>query len=70
MSTNYSDRIAPTVEPDRGWHTNRDIDSEGHRIVRLKRASDTADEGVFTCNIPSDFNSPRYLGVYYPSERH
>ena len=52
----------------RGWSRNRDIDSEGHRLVRLRRATATAVEGVFTCHIPGDDNTPRALGVYYPSE--
>ena len=72
MSINDSDRIAPNYTnpihhniPDRGWLRNRAIDS-GRRIVRLRRAFDSAEEGVFTCNIPGD--SPRYLGIYYPSE--
>ena len=70
MSTDEGDRINnPTdSEPDRGWIRNRVNDSEGHRVVRLKRASDTAKEGVFTCNINGDINNPRYLGIYYPSE--
>ena len=34
--------------PDRGWSRNRDV--EGHRLVRLRRSSDTAEEGVLTCN--------------------
>ena len=67
MSTNETDRImVPKNKPDRGWLRNRN--SEGHRVVRLKRASDTAEEGVFTCNITGDLNNPRYLGIYYPSE--
>ena len=36
--------------------------------MRLRRVSTTAEEGVFTCNIAGDINTPRYLGVYYPSE--
>ena len=36
--------------------------------MRLNRTSDTAEEGVFTCKITGDFNNPRYLGIYYPSE--
>ena len=73
MSTDEGDRIAPDVDtnvPDRGWRRNRQKfnDTEGHRVVRLKRASDTAEEGVFTCNITGDLNNPRYLGIYYPSE--
>ena len=56
------------IESDsRGWSRNRDLDS-GHRLVRLRRDSDTAEEGVFTCHIPGDDNTPRALGVYYPSE--
>ena len=70
MSTDEADRINnPTDnDPDRGWTRNRVYDSEGHRVVRLNRTSDTAEEGVFTCNITGDRNNPRYLGIYYPSE--
>ena len=52
---------------DGGWIRNRGDDSD-HRLVRLKRVSATAEEGVFTCNIPGDDNTPRALGIYYPSE--
>ena len=58
----------PDFSNDRGWSRNRDGGSEGRRLVRLRRVTDTAEEGVFTCNIPGDINTPRYLGVYYPSE--
>ena len=70
MSTDEADRIKnPTYSvPDRGWIRYRHNDSEGHRVVRLNRTSDTAEEGVFTCSITGDFNNPRYLGIYYPSE--
>ena len=70
MSTDEADRINnhKDIDPDRGWLRNRAYDSEGHRVLRLKRASDTAEEGVFTCNITGDINNPRYLGIYYPSE--
>ena len=77
MSTDEADRIDPIksvihIILDRGWDRNRD-EGEDHellvyRVVRLKRASDTAEEGVFTCNINGDINSPRYHGIYYPSE--
>ena len=40
----------------------------GHRLVRLRRASATAEEGVFTCAIRDDINIPRSVGVHYPSE--
>ena len=70
MSTDETDRIKSFSDwdPDRGWIRSRSTDSEGHRVLRLKRASDTAEEGVFTCNITGDLNHHRYLGIYYPSE--
>ena len=78
MSTNETDRIVPqkiaagNITSDRGWLRNRDeIEHDEvlvYRIVRLRRVSDPAEEGVFTCNINGDLNSPRYLGIYYPSE--
>ena len=52
----------------RGWLRNKATDSESHRLVRLRRIMDAAKEGVFTCDIPGDDNTPRYLGVYYPSK--
>ena len=71
MSTDSGDRIVNPGDnngvPDRGWNRNRGDDS-GHRLVRLRRLSATALEGVFTCAIPGDNNTPRYLGVYYPSK--
>ena len=67
MSTNDGDRIV-NPPPDRGWSRYRASDSEGHRLVRLRRATDTAEEGVFTCHTPGDFGTPVSVGVYYPSE--
>ena len=65
ISTDDGDRI---VDPDpRGWLRNRSLKS-GHQLLRLRRVSATAEEGVFTCNIPGDDNSPRALSIYYPSE--
>ena len=52
----------------RGWSRYRATDSEGHRLVRLRRATATAEEGVFTCHIPGDFGTPVSVGIYYPSE--
>ena len=52
----------------RGWSRYRATDSEGHRLVRLRRAVDTAVEGVFTCHIPGDFGTPVSVGIYYPCE--
>ena len=71
ISTDGNDRIMSGVngEPDpRGWRRNRATDSEGHRLVRLRRGTDTAKEGVFTCHIPGDFGTPVFVGIYYPSE--
>ena len=69
LSTDDHDRIVSNHGiPDRGWLRNRAIDSQGHYLVRLRRASDTADEGVFTCHIPGDSNTPVSLDIYYSSE--
>ena len=62
-STDEGDRISNTG----GWSRNRGLDS-GHLLVRLRRVSATAEEGVFTCDIRDDNNTPRFLGIYYPSE--
>ena len=66
MSTDDGDRIESV--PERGWHGYLASDLEGHRLVRLRRATDTAEEGVFTCHIPGDFGTPASVGIYYPSE--
>ena len=66
MSTDDDDRIVDN-DP-RRWRRNRGYDSEGYRLVRLRRSSATAEEGVFTCHIPGDINTPRSVGIYYPSE--
>ena len=65
-----SSTFLPQSEPytnDRGWVRLRGTDDDNLRLVRLRRDSDTAEEGVFTCDIPGDYN-PGYLGVYYPSQ--
>ena len=69
MSTDESDRILTDngVPDPRGWTRSRGLDS-GHQLVRLRRSSPTAEEGVFTCDILGDINIPRALGIYYPSE--
>ena len=67
LSTAVGDRILDT-DP-RGWSRNRAINSIRHRLVRLKRHSIiTAREGVFTCHIVGDSNTPISVGIYYPSE--
>ena len=74
LTTDDSDKIQGADI--RGWRRNRDIVS-GHRLVRLRRDdsaasgdNDRALEGVFTCDIPGDTNTPVSVGIYYPSELH
>ena len=68
INTDDGDRINPVNgNTDRGWLRNRGLDS-GYRLMRLRRGSATAEEGLFTCHIPDDDNTPRSVGVYYPSE--
>ena len=65
----------------RGWRRSRDTIAIGNsgfgRLVRLRRDdnaamgdNDRAPEGVFTCHIPEDTNTPVSVGIYYPSESH
>ena len=59
---------------DRGWTVNgRFVHVNGggsprHRVVRLKRVSETGLEGKFTCHIPNDSNNNKSLLILYPSE--
>ena len=59
---------------DRGWTVNRGhvhVSGEGsyfHRVVRLKRVSETALEGKCTCHITNDSNNNKFLLILYPSE--
>ena len=56
---------------DRGWTRNRgrvNISSVIHHVVRLRRMSETAVEGKFTCHIPNDSNNNKSLLILYPSE--
>ena len=73
QSIEEEDRIAnsPQSMNDRGWRRTRDRIPgvfTPRRLVRLKRVSDTAVEGVFTCHIPGDIPTPVSVGIYYPSE--
>ena len=70
-----SDRIE-SIDP-RGWRRNRGtviISGSGTvRLLRLRRDDSIASggralEGVFTCDIPGDTNTPVSVGIYYPSE--
>ena len=56
---------------DRGWMRERgnvNVSRSFYRQVRLKRVSETAVEGKFTCHIPEDSNNNKYLFILYPSE--
>ena len=71
-TTDKRDKIENT-DP-RGWSRNRDV-VDDLWIVRLRRDDTIASggralEGVFTCNIPGDINTPVSVGIYYPSELH
>ena len=66
----------------RGWRRNRasiaitiSASPTIRRLVRLRRddsaaTGDRALEGVFTCHIPGDTNTPVSVGIYYPSQLH
>ena len=64
----------------RGWRRNRNDITTGamgnhRRQVTLRRddsiaSGDRALEGVFTCDIEGDSNTPVSVGIYYPSELH
>ena len=67
LSTAVDDRIQSTGN--RGWSRNRGMNSDEHRLVRLKRHSTiTAEEGVFTCHVVGASNTPISVHIYYPSE--
>ena len=56
---------------DRGWTRNRGrviISSVIYHMLGLRRMSETAVEGKFTCHIPNDRNNNKSLLVLYPSE--
>ena len=71
QTTDESYRIASNDI--RGWHRSRFVDVYGHQLVGLRRDGRVASggrplEGVFTCDIPGDSNTPVSVGIYYPSE--
>ena len=79
QTTENSDRIQSS-DP-RGWRRARAtitvVGSGTHRLVRLRRDDSIAVdyggralEGVFTCDIVGDTNTPVSVGIYYPSELH
>ena len=58
-------------ENDRGWTRERgtvNVSGIYYLHVRLKRVSETAVEGRFTCHIPEESNNYKYMLILYPSE--
>ena len=56
---------------DRGWIRNRgrvNISDVLYHMLGLRRMSETAVEGKFTCHIPNDSNNNKSLLILYPSE--
>ena len=56
---------------DRGWTRDRgtvNVNGIYYLHVRLKRVSETAVEGKFSCQFPGDSNNNKYLLIVYPSE--
>ena len=54
----------------KGWtwgRNNTRVNGYDHRLVGLKRASETVVEGKFTCHIPNDDNNNQFLLILYPS---
>ena len=78
LTTDGSVRIEVT-DP-RGWHRRFGAitfypSQKTHRQLTLRRDGSIASggralEGVFTCHIPGDINTPVSVGIYYPSELH
>ena len=73
QTTENSDKIQSYDS--RGWRRNRGLIDGHHRLARLRRDdyaamgdNDRALEGVFTCHIPGDTNTPVSVGIYYPGE--
>ena len=62
-----NDKLILETKDPRGWEVDRRFVG-GHQEVRLRRISDYALEGEFTCHIEGDTNPFASLGIYYPSE--
>ena len=62
-----NDKLVLETKDPRGWEVDRRFVS-GHQEVRLRRISDYALEGEFTCHIEGDTDSFASLRIYYPSE--
>ena len=70
-TTDYGKRI--DRNNDRGWERDGayydvNVNNIHYRLVKLKRVSETAMEGKFTCHFPGDSNNNKSLLILYPSE--
>lgn len=72
----YYNPSSPSLDPNHriiieviqyGWIRNRVVDNGIVRLLRDSRVSNPA-EGVFTCEVAEDLDSPISLGIYYASE--
>ena len=65
-SLHPNDRIVVGDDLERGWTRNRE-----RGTVRLLRDQDVLSplEGIFTCEIEEDPESPIFLGIYYASKQ-
>ena len=73
FETTTSTAIGDGIDGDNdlGWTRDRGSVNERrslYRQVKLRRVSQTAMEGKFTCHIPEDSNNNKYLFILYPSE--
>ena len=71
LSTAEEDRI-DLIDRERGW-SNSPAFENGLRLQRLlstrfRGVDGNPLEGVFTCEIVGDSDSPISVGIYYPSE--
>ena len=67
-TTNLVTGVRIAGDNDRGWTRNRDRVEVTHRVVRLKRVSETPSEGKFTCHFKNDEHNNRSLLILYPSK--
>ena len=67
--TNGDNRLTAERFNEFGWDTERTTNgNDDPRVLYLRRQSDTALEGYFTCDIGGDHNTPRGLFILYPCE--
>ena len=65
-----NDQGIQSTDNERGWQRNRGEDFNGFQLVRLRSHPTIRNplEGVFTCDICNDTESPISVGIYYTGE--